>query len=734
MADEDLFDAAIELLIDTMSSYSNFLTEAHYTSLSNVFESQWSQQRYQTLVSGDFERESIQFGTLMLAYGDAKVSDLMISTEDRAQTFLAGLVGLTGAPGYLVGEDKIFPPALDFWASFVEIMTDDIFDTSEDDRPSWFPKAMGHVMQVVSNCWRKVQWPPVETILSWELDERKGFKEARKDVADLLQAVFTLSGPPLISMFVDLLVQYLPLSAWVELESTAFCLASLADCVSDSGRCDEMLSKVFSPAFFQLLSQAQAQMPLRSRQTFLSLIERYSDYFERHPEQLPAALNILFDALADPVLGIGAAKTIATLCNSCRNILAREVPAFIAQYGTIYHKHPIDSLAEERVVSGIAAIVQSIRDNDMRLGAFSQLFAFARSDIERSVQLATGELTLNLQDPLFQRGIDTNGQPKSAEEMTAGDIALQLCVRGLRSTFGMAKGVQSVIDGPVDLDAVPGWEGPRGNQLPVVQNDILGTLNQGLVTFSNQAEVVQIICDIFRAGFSESEPGPFVFPPDTVTNFFTSLTANTPQIGTVLSTACSFLSSLLYNGQYDQQTSNMSRLLPWVMGLLQDTRDPESDMELTKNAIEFVQRLISGRPDILFQLQPSSMIESFFMYCLRVLDGSDAIPKAAAAEFWTTFITLKTKDPLEGANQAVQDAIAGAMEHLGPLVSRSLIFNVGGNAARSELDRLCDPLKKLVVNQVHAQGWLERALFAEDFPSTKVSAEEKTVFLRKIIK
>jgi hypothetical protein len=729
-----------------MSSYSGFLTDAHYNSLSSIFESQWSQERYGTLVQGDFERDSIQFGTLMLAYGDAKVSDLMMSTDDRSQRFLSGLCGLTGTPGFPAGEDKIFAPALDFWASFVEIMTDDIFDHPGEDRPPWFPKAMAHVMQVVSNCWRKVQWPPVETILSWELDERKGFKEARKDVADLLQAVFTLSGPPLISMFVDLLVQHLPSSSWTELESTAFCLGSLADCVSDSEKCDGMLSKVFSPAFFQLLSQAQAQMPLRSRQTFLALIERYSDYFERHPEQLPSALNILFDALGDSALGSGSAKTIATLCSSCRHILAGEVAVFIAQYGTIYRRHPIDSLAEERVVGGIAAIIQPITDNEVRLGAFSQLFAFARMDIERSVQLATGAVALNLQDPLFQRGLDGGGAVKPAEDMAAEDtppsssvgdtvenVSLQLCVRGLRCILGMARGVQSVDEGPVDLDAAPGWQGPRGNQLPVVQDDILGALNQALVTFPNKVEVVQIICDIFRAGFSESEPGPFVFPPETVTNFFTSLTINTPQIGTVLSTACSFLSSL-YNAQHDQQTVNLARLLPWVMGLLQAVPDPESDIELSQNAIELVQRLMGRRPDILFQLQPPSMIESFFMYSLRVLEGSDPLPKAAAAEFWTTFVTLKNKDPLKGANQPVQDAISGAMEHLGPLVSRSLIFNVGGNAARSELDRLCDPLKKLVVCQVHAQAWLERALFADDFPSSKVSAEEKRVFLKKIIK
>lgn len=71
---------------------------------------------------------------------------------------------------------------------------------------------------------------------------------------------------------------------------------------------------------------------------------------------------------------------------------------------------------------------------------------------------------------------------------------------------------------------------------------------------------------------------------------------------------------------------------------------------------------------------------------------------------------------------------------LGPLVARTLMENIGGNAARSELDKLSDPLKKLITNQVHAQQWLQEALFRDDFPGNKcVGAEEKMLFLKKVV-
>ena len=73
------------------------------------------------------------------------------------------------------------------------------------------------------------------------------------------------------------------------------------------------------------------------------------------------------------------------------------------------------------------------------------------------------------------------------------------------------------------------------------------------------------------------------------------------------------------------------------------------------------------------------------------------------------------------------------MEHLGPLVTQSLVQNIGGNASRSELDKLSEPLKKLV-QQLHSKAWLEQALFSEAFPSSYVSPEDKAIFLRKIIR
>lgn len=73
------------------------------------------------------------------------------------------------------------------------------------------------------------------------------------------------------------------------------------------------------------------------------------------------------------------------------------------------------------------------------------------------------------------------------------------------------------------------------------------------------------------------------------------------------------------------------------------------------------------------------------------------------------------------------------LQNFGPLLAEALIYNIGGNAARSELDKLSEPLKKFVVSQVRSKSWLEAALQGVNFPSDKVSDAEKRVFLQKIM-
>ena len=71
------------------------------------------------------------------------------------------------------------------------------------------------------------------------------------------------------------------------------------------------------------------------------------------------------------------------------------------------------------------------------------------------------------------------------------------------------------------------------------------------------------------------------------------------------------------------------------------------------------------------------------------------------------------------------------MDLYGPQLCHALIRNISGEAARSDLDTISLPLKKLVFAQPRAKRWLSEALNSASFVSDKVNSTEKRVWLEK---
>jgi len=555
-----------EYFIDILTNYQTFLIDSHYELLAAYFETEVAQTYYQLLMEGDIEFEYQQFGHLMLAYGDAQVVSLIEQPTERNRKFLEGLSGLVATEGYAVAEDNMFVPALEFWSRFVETLN--LY--SDEYKAKYVEPLFPLVMQVVDRCWKKIHYPPIQTFMEWDSSDRAGFGDARRDVADLLQAVYILAGRTIVSFFASNLLASIPLRAWTEIEAAAFGLSALSDPISDETSYDDILGQVFSSAFFDLLSLGESQLPVRLRQTALSLIERYSDYFERHSENLPAALNLLFQAVRSPSLSAASSKSIMSLCSSCRNILTGEVQGFLGYYQTLHADPEVDALAEERLSMAIASVIQAMPDENQRLEAFERLLSFVRSDVEICLRYrSTGERTSGW-DQFISKVVKQTTQSSEGSTPTEEDCLVAAAVHALRRITSMGKGMQGTAE-PVDLDADTTKilaTAPRSQRLNMVQASIIDMLARLQPSFPASGSVVEAICQVLKVGFSETELGPFVFPLDTVTGFFTQQGRDTPRIGVAIGTAHAFVSSLS-NGQEPQVVSALTKLLPWIVSLLQ---------------------------------------------------------------------------------------------------------------------------------------------------------------------
>ncbi len=74
------------------------------------------------------------------------------------------------------------------------------------------------------------------------------------------------------------------------------------------------------------------------------------------------------------------------------------------------------------------------------------------------------------------------------------------------------------------------------------------------------------------------------------------------------------------------------------------------------------------------------------------------------------------------------------MSRYGPFITEILVQRIAGEASRSELDMLAQPLRKIVTFQPSARAWLSDALNSNAFPSQKVNQDDKRIWLNKIMR
>lgn len=546
----------IEVLTEVLSNFSTFFTESQYEDLAALLESPWTDHRCQALLQGDFDFESFRFGQFLLAYGDARIVQLMQGDDVRNRRLLAKLSGFLSATGYPVVEDTIFVPAIEFWSTFAETMVDYIYSDEESSDRSWEAPANTQLLQAVSHAWQKITFPPAEEFGEWDSADRAAFKGARQDVVDLLQTTFTLTGPSLVYTFAELSITAMNDSAWLRLEAAIFCLGGLADCIEEDPRCDEALSSVFDSPLFALLQSPDSKIPSRVRQTSVSLIEDYTDYFERHVARLPPALGLLFSVLNESRVAVTASKSIFWLCSSCRHHLHAQLDAFLEEYRRMTSARCLDCISSERLLGAIGSVCQAEPDPASKYAHQARMLDSIQEDVKLAAHLVNARAEL-----------PCAGGARCFEESSDESPALHVALRALRCLACFAKASRAPYNVAISLDGDDTTPAPPDERLVQLQRQVIGIILDVQDKFGTSSEVIGLISGILRSGFAENDPGPFVLPAADVAEYITRHGIDTPRVAVLVGTACSFVSSLTSVTE-ERKGEILRSLLLWVIGLL----------------------------------------------------------------------------------------------------------------------------------------------------------------------
>lgn len=403
---------------------------------------------------------------------------------------------------------------MEFWSTYVDHVSDAALAGAEE--LEWFDSALRHIARVLEACWTKSVFPSEAELEKWDSDTRAAFSDFRADVKDLVQSCYPLLGPSLASRFADQALQSLQDRNWWNVEASLFFLNAMAEQMAEGQNEDGILLRVFNSNLFRDITEA----PGRVSKTALSLVGSYSALFERHPESLPPILNYLFLTLQNQALVTEASRTIFTLCSTCRRALTTYLEAFIQQYDQFLNWGTGDRFSMEKVIGAIASIVQALPSEDRKAGPLQRLLNFIEIEANRCAEcLGAGEWQL--------------GQ-------NAGVTALE-CLASI------GRAMQAPDDELYELEPdTPEnsfWNEAEGQS---VQSRILGFV----VTIANllfdDGDVIEATCQILKTGYTETKPGPFVFPAQATADLFemTRIIPNpTPRLEAIINAACTLLTT-----------------------------------------------------------------------------------------------------------------------------------------------------------------------------------------------
>lgn len=653
--------------------------------------------------------ESLSYGQLIIAFGNANIQQVVEQpgNEYGSATIIKLHLDILRAPGHPGDDDELSTLSIEFWNTYIEYVNDTLFSrASGDPQPDWLEHSRAVLTQVVEVMWNKMCLPSSEVAAEWTEDEREALKEFRLDATDCMLSMFLFSGNTILQQLVSFALHSLENGEWRRVEASLFCLNALADNILEDQASEDVVRKIFESSLFRAVRDFSQPIPSQVRRTAIDMLGSYGQYIERHAEFIEDIVLFLFTALEAEQLANAAAKSIASLCSTCRASLTKYLPDFLQQYQTFLSGPTSDPYTKEKVIGAIAAIIQALKPKSAQVQPLLRLLENVDSDILKAKESAAG------------------GDMEMAE--VDG-------VSALNCLASIGKGMQVLADLPITLyddedetttNEPDFWHSGEGKVVPA---RIVGCFSV-LQILGTSGDAIEAACQVLRAGFAEVEPGPFVLPPSVTVSFLNECTVQTPQVESVIATACTLITQHSRKGskRIDAEVTAVCQKVPAFM---QQLGTPSQDPSVAQSCIDVLGRLSPYYTHVLFD--PSLPLQAMLDLTLQAIDGQDVFPKRSATEFWAKLI--KPFVPAEGSDtQARLNEIVAAY---GPSLSLSLMRQIGGLCQRSELDVICEPLKALVTSCAASKQWLEAALISPSFPAVQPSVDEaaKRMFLQQLV-
>ncbi|KAF9430455.1 hypothetical protein BGZ94_006803 [Podila epigama] len=825
LLDDLTFDSAAEVWSEIMSSkaaarHQNTICEG----LMPCFASEWAKAKHLESVQTESEDVGKNLCQLLSTFGD-NFSDWIAARFLRPDitVYLEMMMGFAGFPGYYAEDETISDLTLNFWymlqESLSELPSEDAGSgpDDDDDRGSQqvlssissasntigldqqsiqtIKEASIHVYtRLIEVLRKKLEFPVQSEWHSWTKDIRQEFAGHRQEVADTLINSYHVLHQGLLSRLIDTcalqLNQYHAALAnpsdnhrlelvLVQLEATLYCIKALAEVVPHT-------ENVQLPRFFsdQIFGRLPSTIVCRARETALTLVGSYADWFKIHPTYLLPALNFVIPALQIPQMAPYAARALKSICDTCRESLVDAIDAFMNVFANV--EATIDASIKGSVVYSIATVIQTLpteRSIQPMAGLLGDIFRCSKECIEARRGAISGA---NINVDVAHASIGDDLDPVAATMLRQLDLLLSCC-KGLQSPYEdeirtpderiqvyqqtveerrkalsleglaveLARSMEQVIQGAVLL-----W--PHEIQIAEKTCQIIKTMmtaSQFCLIYLPFTSLIRII----ETGFQQHAYPCWLDAAARMVSVYYFETTGGTLFSKMSSTQTSVNQAMLLG-----PASSGARFGNGVVDIVEvDERQPshqvsrprtvdemESESAFVQFLVVLVNKTMEGmrsvtdieeKPDVIhsffavlsqfvrhaplaFYSIPPEQTESVMNFAIAGLAIQDRLALKAILMFLIEFVNQNY------SHDELKQRIDNLAIKIGSGMVRGIISGIGGQVPRSMVPQLNDCLYPLVGRYPeHCRNWIQSLLSETNFPSPHADDASKEKFLKGIM-
>ncbi|KTG35554.1 hypothetical protein cypCar_00020649 [Cyprinus carpio] len=310
LADPELFDTAVEAIVNTISQPDS---QRYVNTLLKLVP--------QVLQLQEQLRDAVQNGDMETSHGICRIAVSLGENHSRAlleqvehwQSFLA-LVNMimfcTGIPGHYPVNETTSSLTLTFWYT----LQDDIMSFEAEKQAVYLQVYRPVYFQLVDVLLHKAQFPTDEEYASWSSDEKEQFRIYRVDISDTLMYVYEMLGAELLSNLYDKLGRLLtntePTTTWQHTEALLYGFQSIAETI------DVNYSDVI-PGLIGLIPRININN-VQLADTVMFTIGALAEWLADHPVMLSSVLPLVLQALGNPDLSVSSVSTLKKICRECK--------------------------------------------------------------------------------------------------------------------------------------------------------------------------------------------------------------------------------------------------------------------------------------------------------------------------------------------------------------------------------------------------------------------------------